>query len=478
MKLADWPMIAVCITAASCAPSYGLPKPDATLTPTPDSAFRALPPELPTGRLLRRPSLAFGRLANGLRLIVAEDDDLETVTVLLAVRDPITGNVLPNSERVALPALALEALRQDMEACCDSATYTDASLSRAGAQLRVSTLPDGLKPIVSALAHAVSRPAERASFERARTTETLPWLRAQNDGFRSLQAVSDALLYGEQPPDPSALYLDDEKAYELPAVSLEQLRAFRKAHYRPQNAALIVVGPVTLDELEASVGAAFDGWTSEAATLPAPSPRRAQGVRRAFRYTQLRRDSDLAVMSVPCASVGSADRLTMDVLGAWLESLGSALARNLRHQSGISYGWSVGCDAEHGAATFHVRLSSAPDEAALALEAVLNELSRLAAQPLDPGELRHAATVYLAEQASRMSNGRRAAYALGDAFLAGRPDDHYDTLEARVKAISAAQLQSVVDRYFEKGPMTIVASARKLVLGHSPRLAAAMAAGR
>jgi zinc protease len=365
-----------------------------------------------------------------------------------------------------------------MEACCESASYTGASLSRAGAQLHVSTLPDGLKPMVWGLADTVSRPAARTSFERARAKKTLPWLLAQNEVFRALYAVSDALLYGEQPPDPSALYVDDEKAYELPAVSLEQLRDFRKAHYQPRNAALIVVGPVTLDELEASVGAAFDGWTTEAAAVPVPSPRRAQGLRRAFRYTQLRRDSDFAVMSMPCASVGSADRLTLDVIGAWLESMGSALASNLRHQSGISYGWSAGCDAEDGAATFHIRLSSAPDEASLAIEAVLNEVSRLAAQPLRPSELRQAATVYLAEQASQMSNSRRAAYALGDAFLVGRPDDHYDTLEARVNAISAAQLQSVVNRYFEKGPMTIVASARKLVLSHSPRLAAAMATGR
>jgi predicted Zn-dependent peptidase len=470
-------LIAAVLAAPSCAPSHGLPKPDATLTPTPDAEFRAHPPELPTRRLLRRPSLAFGRLANGLRLIVAEDDDLETATILLAVRDPIAGNVLPNSERDALPALTLEVLRQDMDACCGSASYTGTSLSRAGAQLRVSASPDSLKRLLSGVANAVSKPAERASFERARTTKGLPWLRAQTQVFRSINAVSDALLYGEQPPDPSVLHLDDYKAYELPAVSLEQLRDFRKAHYRPQSSALIVVGPVTLDEVEGLIGSAFDGWTVAAAP-PAPSPRRARGPRRAFRYTPLRPDSDFAVMSVPCAGVSGADRLPLDVLGAWLESMGSALARNLRHESGISYHWSAGCDGEDGSATFHVHLTSAPGESAPAIEAVLVELSRLAAQPLTPNELKQAGTVYLAEQASQLSSSRRAAYALGDAFLAGRPDDHYDTLERRVRAITGAQLQSVANRYFETGPMTIVASARKLELRQTPRLAAAIAAGR
>jgi zinc protease len=427
------------------------------------------------GRLLRRPSLAFGRLANELRLIVAEDDDLETVTVLLAVRDPIADAVLPNSESDVLPALALEALRQDMQACCASESYGGASLSRAGAQLHVSALPAGLEPVLSGLANALGSPAGRTSFERARTTKSLPWLLAQNLAFRSLNAVSDALLYGEQRPDPSALHLDDEKAYELPSVSLEQLRDFRKVHYRPGNAALIVVGPVTLDEVEATIGAAFDGWTVTTAPPAPASPRRAQGGRRAFRYTPLRKDSDFVVISAPCASVGTADRLTLDVLGAWLESMGSALAHSLRHTSGISYHWSAGCDTE---ATFHVRLTSAPDEAALAIEAVLDEMSRLATQPLEPGEMKHAIAVYLAEQARQLSSGPRAAYALGEAFLADRPDDHYDTLEGRVRALRAAQFQSVAKRYFETGPMTIVASARKLELGHSPRLAAAIAAGR
>jgi predicted Zn-dependent peptidase len=86
--------------------------------------------------------------------------------------------------------------------------------------------------------------------------------------------------------------------------------------------------------------------------------------------------------------------------------------------------------------------------------------------------------VYLADQASRLSSGRRTAYALGEAFLAGRPDDHYETLERRVRALSAGQLQRVANRYFETGPMTVVASARKFELGRSPRLAAAIAAGR
>jgi zinc protease len=155
--------------------------------------------------------------------------------------------------------------------------------------------------------------------------------------------------------------------------------------------------------------------------------------------------------------------------------MGSPLARSLRHQSGISYDWSAGCDGEDGAATFHVHLTSAPGEAALAIEAVLDEVSRLAAQPLTSSELEQAKAVYLAEQASQLSSSRRAAYALGEAFLAGRPDDHYETLERRVRAISAGQLRSVANRYFETGPMTIVASARKLELSRSPRLAAAIA---
>lgn len=478
MRPLYWPMIASCMAAFSCAPGYGLPEPSAALTPTPDAEFRAHPPELPKGRVLQPPSLAFERLPNGLRLIVAEDDDLETANVLLALADPIAGNVLPNSDSDALPALSLEALRQDLEECCGSQAYTGTWLSRTGAQLQVSTLPETLQPVLVRLANAISKPAERTSLERARTTKSLPWLLAQNRAFRSLQAVSDALLYGERPPDPSVLHPDDDKAYDLPGLPLEQLRDFRRVHYRPRSAALIVVGPVTLDEVEGLMGAAFDAWTPVPTAPPAPYRRRAQGQRRAFRYTPLRRDSDLAVMSAPCASIGTADRLVLEVLGAWLASLGSALARNLRHSSGISYSWSAGCDGQDAAATFHFYLTSAADEGALAIETVLDELSRLAARPLTPGELRQAGMIYLAQQASRLSTGQGAAYALGEAFLAGQPDDHYDTLEERVRAITAAQLQSVANRYFETGPMTIVASARKLELRHSPRLAAAVDAGR
>jgi zinc protease len=478
MKRRGWAMIAACLAGVSCAPAPGLPQPHATLTPTPDAGFRSQPPELPQGRILRPPSLAFGRLANGLRLIVAEDDDLETATALLAVRAPSAGNVLPNSERDVVPALALEALRQDLETCCGSETHAGAWLSRAGAQLYFSTLPDDLNGPLSGLAKAIGKPTERASLERARTTESLPWLLAQTRVFRALNAVGDALLYGDAIPDPSVLHMDDDRAYELPPVSLEQVRDFRKLHYRPQSAALIVAGPVTLADVEGLAGVAFDDWKSVAAAPPAPSPRSARGPRRAFRYTPLRTDSDFAVLSAPCAGVDTEDRLPLDVLAAWLESMGAALARNLRHESGISYQWSVECDDEGGAATFRVHLTSAPGEAALAIEAVLDEFSRLAARPLTVSELKQAGTVYLADQASQLSGGRRTAYALGEAFLAGRPDDHYETLEHRVRALSAEQLQRVAKRHFETGPMTVVASTRKLELGRSPRLAAAIAAGR
>jgi zinc protease len=418
-------------------------------------------------------------LANGLRLIVAKDDGLETVTVSLALSDAIPGRVLPNSEHDALPALALEALRQDVEACCGWQANTATSLSRAGAQLSISTLPADLEPILLGLAAALGQPAKRTSFERSRATESLPWLLGANRVFRSLDAVSDALLYGEQPPQPSVLHLSSDETNELPALSLEQLRHFRSLHYRPQDAALIVVGPVAFDQVEVLARAAFEGWPSAAIAAPVgpPAPR-AQGPRRAFRYSPLRKDSDFAVIAVPCAQVGSTERLVLEVLAAWFKTLGSTLARGLRHDSGISYSWSAGCDGEDAAATFHVHLTSAPGEAHLAIEVVLNELSRLALHPLAPGELEQAGTTYLSAQANELSTGRGAARALGTAFLAGLPDGHYESLEDRVRAITPAQLQSVANRYFETGPMIIVASTRKLELRHSPRLAAAFAAGR
>ncbi len=215
-------------------------------------------------------------LGSGLSLRVLEDHALPLVSVLLMVpagniHDPqgrggtamLAGRLLSEGteQRSALElATALEGLGAEVDVD-PGATFTTISTS-----FLARDLPAGLE----LLAELVSGPRfdpDDLERERQRALAGLAENRAYAPYLASRAVYST--LYGEHP------YGLPESGTEssLAAITVDDLRAFHQARYRPRGSVLCIAGDVKPRELARVAEHAFRGWRGRAAAhKPAPLP--------------------------------------------------------------------------------------------------------------------------------------------------------------------------------------------------------------
>ena len=232
---------------------------------------------------------------------------------------------------------------------------------------------------------------------------------------------------------------------ELDAASLADVRSFHATYYRPDNAALIVVGDFEPAQLEAWVDRYF-GFPAPAGPIPRVSA--AEPEREADRRVIMR------VPNVPLPALGlswlapkpdSADAPALKVAVALLAAgessrLHQALVYRLRAAQSVDLHYDETVD--RGAVYATVLLASGQSITRVEV-ALMAELERLARQAPPAVELDKAKTVLLTELLAAREANEGRAYALGDAWIShGDAKAANSDLESLL-AVSAADVQRV-----------------------------------
>lgn len=160
--------------------------------------------------------------------------------------------------------------------------------------------------------------AENLANEQRIVLEELR-LRAEGDPLARAFAAAQRALLGGHPYGRDTV----GARAEVEAASLETVAAFRSAHYRPEQAHLVVVGPVDAGEVLAVARAEFGPWPPGGAPLP-PVPALADWT---FpREVRLREDLppvEIAVVGAPLPPADAADAAAVDVLLELLAGAGT-----------------------------------------------------------------------------------------------------------------------------------------------------------
>jgi zinc protease len=226
------------------------------------------------------PAVQTATLANGLEVYLVEKHDLPLVDVRLNIlsgwsADPadkpgtasLTADMLDEGAG-RLDALEVAARAEALGARLSTRSSFDGS--SASLDILRANLEDGL----DLLADVVMRPNfPPAEFERIRKAR-LGRLRQEAVTPR-LQATKELQLriFGAGSPYAQP-YTGTGTAEGLARLTPDDLAAFHEAWYRPNNAAAIVVGDMTLDEAVAALERAFGQWKpAETPTITVPDPR-------------------------------------------------------------------------------------------------------------------------------------------------------------------------------------------------------------
>jgi zinc protease len=260
---------------------------------------------------------------------------------------------------------------------------------------------------------------------------------------------------------------------DLEAMTPDDARAFYQRWYTPANAAVVVAGDVEPDAVYALAQKVYGGIAGHA--LPARKPR-AEPEQGGLRRLDFKAPAEQASVTLafkipslaPAALTGSTDTaadpasndsLALTVLAAVLSGYDNArLDRALTQADGHvadSAGAYCGLGARGPVFCMLYGVPSSGKTAAKVEAALRAQLTLVAKDGVQPAELQRVKNQWVASEVYKQDSVFNQARILGNNWAIGFPLDADDQLIARLRAVTAEQVQAVAAKYFGDDALTV-----------------------
>ncbi len=252
---------------------------------------------------------------------------------------------------------------------------------------------------------------------------------------------------------------------DLDSMTPADAREFYKKWYVPANAVVVVVGDV--DPVQVWRLADKHYGRIPARAVPARKPR-IEPLQTGLRRVEVKAPAEQAYVSLAFkvpglrtlsqADPANDDALALTVLAAVLDGYsGARLERALSQGDRVadSAGASNGL-LGRGPQLFVLDGVPAPGKTAAQVEAALREqVARVAREGISAAELERVKTQWIASEVYKRDSLFNQAREIGTYWVLGLPLDTNDQLLARLRGVTAAQVQSVAARYFGDEQLTV-----------------------
>jgi len=404
-------------------------------------------------------------LANGLKVLYLQRPNLPIVSAQLVVdagrsaEDPSLPGVSDFTAAMleeGTTSRNSQQLSDELEHLGASyAAQTQRDVTSLGIDALARNFPDALS-LLADIAQHPSFPADEVERQRKSRLSSITELR-ENGGALADAAFARA-LYGPAHPYGSSTIGTEESVQR---IGQADLRSLWQRHFRPDTAALVVVGAIDGASLKALVERQWGDWRPEGVAIAGPNgappakamtssarviivdkPDSPQTVLRIGRIGTVRTTPDFAGMQVLNEAFGGAytSRLNLD----------------LREDKGYTYG--IGSRFAYGRmpAPFAIRTSVRSDVAAPAVEEVFLQLKRVTASPLAADELKRARGSLTQSLPGLFETNEATAGSFADLFAYGLPLDYYRKLPAQFNAVTAPALEALARRYLDPAGMVVI----------------------
>ncbi len=461
-KLARLVVAGALASALGCAKAP-VQKPQAEAAPPPPPAdaqeFRATIPQGGPVPALHAPVAERRVLDNGLTVLVVPKHDLPLVSVHVVLK---SGSAADPRARPGLAGFVAEMLKAGTKTRSASAIAEE--VENHGATLNIgvdedttsltfTALTSNYQPVLDVATDVLLHPAfAKSELERARKRR-LAALEQQKDSPSSTASrVFAKVVFGNHPYGHTVL--GDEKA--VAAISRKDLQTYFAAHFRPSNAAVVVVGDVAVDEALAAIKDRLGGWTgskgAEAAPVkPTPEPAALVLVDRPDAPQSQVRIGELGVArSTP-------DYYSLVIANAILGGMfNSRINMNLREDKGYTYGAHSVFDFRRGQGPFVVYTGVRTDVTAPAITEVLREIERMRESEVTDDELTHAKNSYSLSLPGYFQDVRGIAGMMANIFVFDLPLDYYQKLPDNIARVTKADVSRVAREYLHPEQLSIV----------------------
>jgi zinc protease len=334
----------------------------------------------------------------------------------------------------------------------------------AGADLgsvTLSAVTANLEPSLDVFADVVLRPTfpeKELARLKPQYAAALQQQKAQAAGLARL--IAPGLIYGPTHPYATNGGLGLNSQAELDAIALGDVKAFHQRWFRPDNATLLVVGAVTLEQMKPLLEARFGGWKApaEAIAKPALPAAPAQGAPRIFLISKPGAAQSVLWAGEIAPPITDPQNIAMRTLNNALGGIfASRLNLNLREDKHWSYGARSGIGDNRGQRLF---AASAPVETAYTVDA-LREMQKefrdiLGKRPLAADEIKLAKDAEVLSLPANNETAPQIAGSYAHILTYGLPDTYFNDLVDQVNGLTQADLAAAAKKLVRPEALTWV----------------------
>jgi zinc protease len=423
---------------------------------------RSKPPALGPAPALTLPAVQKRQLSNGLPVWLVELHEVPVAQVNLLV---LSGTGDDPAGKFGIASLTAAMLaegagsRSSLE-IADAIEFLGADLGASSGvdsiALRlhapVARLSEAL-PIMADVALRPTFPADE--LDRLRQQRLTGLIQARDDPSSVASLAFSRVLFGPSHRFGTATM---GTASTIQTFTVEDVRASYTSTYRPDNAALIVVGDITPDQALPLLEASFGGWKAQGpAPVRAKLPDVAQPkARRVYLVDKPGAPQSQVRIGWIGVARSTTDYFPLQVLNTILGgAFTSRLNMNLREEHGYSYGAASSFDMRSTAGPFSAMAGVQTDKTKEALEEFFNELNGML-KPIPADELERSKNYVALRFPAGFETTGDISRRLEEAVTYRLPDDYFSNYVQRIQAVNAADVQRVAKQYLDPSRFAVV----------------------
>jgi len=404
-------------------------------------------------------------LPNGMVLFMMEDHRLPVFNVRALVR---TGEMYVSQDKIGLIDLVGNVMRIGGTATLDPdklneeleylAASVETSIGNESGSARLSCMSKDVDRGLELFADVLMNPAfnqEKIDLQKDKMKESI---RRRNDSPGSICGREFShLIYGDHP---YGCILEWEHVKD---ATREDMLAFHKKYYVPNNVWLGITGDFSIEEIKAKVASAFENWRPAEIDLsekkkvnPEPKP----GV-----YLI---DKDLTQSNIRFGQLGvnkySQDRFAISIMNYILGggSFTSRMTTEVRSNMGLAY--SVGSRFSTGSTdlgSFFAYCQTKTETTYKAVAEMVRQINSMKEAEVSDYELNSAKDSYINRFVFNFTDPSSIVSQLMSLEFDGMPRDYYDTYLDKVRSVTKQDVLAAAKKYLDPEKMTF------LVVGNS-----------
>jgi zinc protease len=295
----------------------------------------------------------------------------------------------------------------------------------------------------------------QAEMERQRASRLGDLVQAEADPATVAVMAAEASLYG---PMHAYGFIELGTSASVKAMTRDDLVSFWQTSFVPNNAALVVSGPITRADLEPLVERAFGGWQKGPVAGPAPATMvMASDARLAIVDKPHSPQTQVLVaeIGVPRSAADYPSDVVMNLILGGLFS--SRINLNLREDHGYTYGAFSGFEFRKAAGPFLIQSAVRTDATAPAVAEILKEVKRMVDTLVTDAELAMGRDALVRSLPANFETSAGTAGSVADLYTYDLGLDFYTKFPAAVEAVSAASIQAAARAHLHPDTMIVVA---------------------